>query len=116
MIPVPLYKSRLRQRGFNQAAELAKALASKLGVTYIGDMCKKTINTASQVGLNALARQINLRGAFKVQPMSCKYVIVVDDLITTGSTVNAVATALKHHGVERVDVLCCARAILHSTP
>ena len=113
LIPVPLYKRRLRRRGFNQASELAKKLSSKLKIAYDNNICKKNINTLSQVGLNAADRYANLRNSFVVTPIKYKYVVIVDDLITTGSTANEMAISLKNQGVERVDLICCARAIVN---
>ena len=110
LIPVPLHPTRLRQRGFNQAAELAKYLGHQLKLPYDLVICKKTINTVPQAGLNANQRQRNLQGAFHVTPLPYQHVTLIDDLFTTGSTVHELAKTLKKQGVERVDVWCCARA------
>lgn len=109
LLPVPLHRKRLQQRGFNQAAELVKQLGRQLKIPYDLSHCKKIINTAPQAGLNAAQRQRNLRHAFTVQPLPYQHVTLVDDLLTTGSTVNELAKILKQQGVNRVDVWCCAR-------
>ena len=110
IMPIPLHSKRIQQRGFNQAAELAKLLAKKLTIPYDATICKKITNTSPQVGLNAEERRKNLRHSFSAKPTSYHYVLLIDDLITTGSTANEMAKVLKKQGVERVDVWCCARA------
>ena len=109
LIPVPLHRKRLQQRGFNQAVELVKYLGRHLEIPYDLSLCKKIIETAPQAGLNATQRQRNLRHAFQAPPLSYAHVTLVDDLLTTGSTVNELAKTLKQQGVEQVDVWCCAR-------
>lgn len=110
IMPIPLHTQRIQQRGFNQAAELAKLLAKKLTIPYDATICKKITNTSPQVGLNAEERRKNLRHSFTANASSYNYVLLVDDLITTGSTANEMAKVLKKQGVKRVDVWCCARA------
>lgn len=109
LLPVPMHPSRLRQRGFNQAAELTKQLGHALDLPYDLSRCKKIINTAPQAGLCAAQRRRNLRHAFQVKPLLYQHITLVDDLLTTGSTVNELARVLKQQGVSRVDVWCCAR-------
>lgn len=109
LIPVPMHPKRLRQRGFNQAVELAKHLGHVLGIPYDVAHCIKITNTAPQASLNAKQRRRNLRHAFQVKPLPYQHVTLIDDLITTGSTINELAKALKHHGVSQIDVWCCAR-------
>ena len=109
LIPVPMHPKRLRQRGFNQAAELAKQLSRRLKLPVDLSHCQKTINTAPQAGLTAQARQKNLRHAFQVKSTPYRHVTLIDDLMTTGSTANELARMLKNQGVDRVDLWCCAR-------
>ena len=113
LIPVPMHTTRLRQRGFNQAAELTKQLSRHLQIPYDFSYCKKIINTAAQARLSANERQNNLQRAFQITPSThlkhYPHVTLIDDLMTTGSTVNELARVLKRHGVQRVDVWCCAR-------
>ncbi len=109
LVPVPMHPKRLRQRGFNQAAELTKHLGRRLAVPYELTLCKKIINTTPQAGLNAAERRRNLQRVFQANPGNYRHITLVDDLLTTGSTANELARVLKQHGVERVDLWCCAR-------
>jgi len=111
LIPVPLHNKRLRQRGFNQTALLAKELGRALKLPYNLTYCSKIINTAPQASLNADGRKANLKNSFHVKSNKYKHITLIDDLLTTGSTVNELAKTLKQQGVSRVDVWCCARAI-----
>lgn len=110
LIPVPLHALRLRQRGFNQTAELAKILATELAIPCSLLHCQKIINTPTQAGLSGRQRRNNLKQSFRIRPMPYAHVTLVDDLLTTGSTASELAHCLKQQGVQRVDVLCCARA------
>ena len=112
LIPVPMHPKRLQQRGFNQAAELVKHLSRAFKIPYALSHCKKIINTAPQAELTAAERRKNLRDAFHARPLPYQHVTLVDDLLTTGSTVNELAKTLKQLGVTRVDVWCCARATI----
>ncbi|KTD66108.1 ComF family protein [Legionella spiritensis] len=109
LIPVPLHLKRLRQRGFNQAVELAKLLAGQLNIPCYRTLCRKTINTPAQVGLSSQQRRKNLRHSFTIGPHNFQHVTLVDDLLTTGSTASELARQFKKQGVRRVDVWCCAR-------
>lgn len=113
LMPVPMHLKRLRQRGFNQAAELTKQLSRKLNIPCDLFHCKKTLNTAPQAGLNAQARKKNLHQAFQAKPKHYQHVTLIDDLLTTGSTANELARVLKNQGVTRVDLWCCARVAEH---
>lgn len=111
LIPVPLHASRLRERGYNQAVQLAKPLAKQLGLPLVYDAVKRQHATPPQAELKLASRGKNVRRAFVAKPgFAAKHVAIVDDVMTTGSTVHAVATALKKVGVERVDVVVFARA------
>ncbi len=96
VIPVPLSPQRVRERGYNQSALIAKPLALRLNRQYAPFGLKRIRNTPSQVGLSAQERRINVAGAFTAVPgvISGKQVLLVDDVMTTGSTVEACATAL----------------------
>ena len=109
LIPVPMHPKRLCQRGFNQAAELTKQLGHSLKLPYDLSLCKKITNTAPQASLNADQRRKNLQNAFSAGLLPYQHVTIVDDLLTTGSTVNELAKILKKQGVVQVDVWCCAR-------
>ncbi len=110
IMPIPLHRKRIQARGFNQAAELAKGLSRRINIPYDSTVCRKITNTSPQVGLSAAARRNNLRHTFAANASPYRYVLLVDDLITTGSTANAMALVLKNQGVHRVDIWCCARA------
>lgn len=111
LIPVPMHSSRIKQRGFNHAAVLARLLAKQFKLPFDLTSCKKIINTQPQASLNSQQRQSNLAHSFKVSPLPYSHVILIDDLLTTGSTAKELAKTLKKAGVERVDVCCCARTI-----
>jgi ComF family protein len=114
LIPVPMHRKRLQQRGFNQAAELAKHLGKILQLPYDLHHCTKIINTPPQAQLNAEERKKNLLNAFHVSPLPYEHITLIDDLITTGNTVNELAKTFKQQGVARVDVWCCAKAVTSS--
>lgn len=114
IVPVPLYRSRLWWRRFNQSALLAQGVARLSGVAVDCFVLKRVRRTASQVGLSAEQRKRNVAGAFKVERKDAvqgKTIVVVDDVITTGATAEACARVLKRAGASRVDVLALARAV-----
>ena len=114
ILPVPLYKKRLRQRGFNQSIELVRALTKKTGWPVELNHVLRIRDTSAQTGLDAKARRKNIRGAFAVvESLTHKHVVIVDDVVTTGSTVNELSRVLKKAGVEKVTVLSLARAPLN---
>jgi ComF family protein len=114
IVPVPLHRSRLRSRGYNQALELARPIALALAVPLRTDLLARTRSTSAQSSLPAAARRHNLGGAFDT-PRTCAagrvpaHVTLVDDVMTTGATLHAAAHALLHAGVARVDAWVCAR-------
>lgn len=110
LIPVPLHRGRLRERGFNQAVELARPVSKRLGVPLDLGNCQRLQSTASQSGLSRKARIINVRGAFVVAGEIRGHVAIVDDVMTTGSTAHELTQSLLKAGAERVDVWVCARA------
>lgn len=111
LIPVPMHPERLRRRGFNQAAELAKFIGRVLSIPCKMHICQKILHTSPQAGLNASQRQKNLHNAFHTKPVRYKRVALIDDLLTTGNTANEIAKTLKRQGVEHVSIWCCARTI-----
>lgn len=116
IVPVPLHRTRFFQRRFNQSAELSRALARLSGIPFLPQGVLRIRATRQQVGLGALARQENVRGAFKVPDgmeieLRGRRVLVVDDVYTTGTTVFAVVKALKKAGAGQVDVLTFARVL-----
>ncbi|WAP64199.1 ComF family protein [Pseudomonas fortuita] len=110
LLPVPLAKRRLRERGFNQAGMLGRWLGSQLGVNCDERILARTRETPAQQRLDAKARRHNLRQAFAVtRELEGKHVAIVDDVLTTGATAQAIAQALRRAGARRVDVYCLAR-------
>ena len=108
---MPLHPARLRQRGFNQAREVARALRRELGPDIAPGMLRRIRRTDSQAGLSAPGRRRNLRGAFQCNAKDPpRYVALVDDVVTTASTIRAAAACLRRAGVARVDVWAVARA------
>lgn len=111
LIPIPLHASRLRKRGYDQALELAKPVSRELGIPLVADALLRVRPTAPQSELDAEARQRNLRYAFAVRAGFAlpAHVALVDDVMTTGATLNAAAKTLLRAGVMRVDAWVCAR-------
>ncbi len=111
LIPVPLHPGRLRERGYNQALELARPIGKRLGIPVDLRHCRRTVPTAPQSGLDAKRRRANLRNAFSVaNALKGKDVAIVDDVVTTGHTVAELARTLRKAGVGRIEVWACARA------
>ena len=116
IVPVPLHPMRYLSRRFNQSAELARWLSKRSGVTFDPEILLRTKKTRQQVGLGANERQDNVRGAFAVSDgqkikIAGKSILLVDDVYTTGATVNAAAKVLKKAGAAQVDVLTFARVV-----
>lgn len=111
ILPVPLHPRRQRERGFNQAIEIARPLARRLGCTLDLDTCVRTRATPPQTRLSARQRRRNLRGAFTLTRAPARHIVLLDDVMTTGSTLNELATLLRRGGAERIDVWVCARTV-----
>jgi ComF family protein len=110
ILPVPLHSTRLRERGFNQALELAKPIGRHFNIAVDSKSCKRIKATATQSTLDKKVRAKNMRGAFKiVQRLNCKHLAIVDDVVTTGTTASELAKTIKASGVQRVDVWALAR-------
>lgn len=112
VLPVPLHPSRERERGFNQAALLAARLGRAVGLAVDVTALKRRRATAAQADLPARERQANVRGAFTVrrpERVAGRHVLLVDDVLTTGSTAGSCATALLQAGAAVVGVLTVAR-------
>jgi ComF family protein len=111
LIVVPLHDARLRERGYNQALELAQPLSRALRLNLC-DVLMRTRQTTAQTGLDAVQRRRNLRGAFAVREGVAlpPHVALFDDVMTTGSTLRECARVLRRAGVARVDVWALARA------
>jgi len=112
LVPVPLHWRRHLWRGFNQSRMLADDLSCLLGAIPVAPLLKRLRPTPAQSGLPAASRGANVRGAFRAHLPGCRlrHVALVDDVMTTGTTLDACARALKQAGVEWVDVWVVARA------
>jgi len=116
LLPVPLHPLRHVARRYNQSLELARVIATATGATIDPSLVARTRRTRQQVGLSADARQRNVAGAFAAHPEVVarahgRRVVIVDDVITTGSTVKAITKVLRRAGVEHVDVISFARVV-----
>ena len=122
VIPVPLHIDRLRQRGFNQANEIAKPICKALGLTLASNLCERRFDNPPQQQAGLAARHKNLCGAFIVngalivngafivnKDIKGKHIAIVDDVVTTGATANAVAKSLLDAGAARCDIWCFSR-------
>ncbi|MDO7896467.1 ComF family protein [Pseudomonas citrulli] len=112
LLPVPLAARRLRQRGFNQAALLARWLGQPLGLACEERLVQRIHDTPAQQALDAPARRRNLHQAFALAPgatLRNRHLALVDDVLTTGATAQALARLLLDAGAARVDVYCLAR-------
>ena len=111
LLPVPLHPGRLRERGYNQALELARPLSRLLAIPIAPRLCRRERATIAQTSLQGAERRRNLRGAFVAEAMEMpRHVAIVDDVVTTGATVEELARTLRRAGVEEVEVWACARA------
>mgnify|MGYP000999516454 CR=1 FL=1 len=114
VLPVPLHISKLRDRGFNQSLLLARQLANKWMIPLDFSLLKRQKSTLSQTGLNKKEREENIRGAFAVsekKKATGKKIILVDDVYTTGATLNECAKTLRKAGAGEVAVLTLARVV-----
>ncbi len=114
LLPVPLSDRRLRHRGYDQAWELVRTLGKALHVRTSARTLQRVVDTAPQSSLDRTARAVNLRGAFRVDPVrrgdiAGKRVALVDDVMTTGASFRAATQALVDAGARSVDVWCVAR-------
>lgn len=113
-IPVPLHPARLRQRGFNQAVLWGEMLKKKYNVPLKRMALKRTVGTLPQVTLQGKTRRENVKNAFKVSDSTLvndKAILLLDDVYTTGATMNECARVLKESGASRVDGFVIARAV-----
>ena len=111
LVPVPLHQIRLRERGFNQATELARRVGRELGIRSDHRLCTRNRDTRPQSLLSPNARRLNLRNAFSVRHKQVAgHIAIIDDVMTTGHTSNELARVLKQAGAEQVEVWVIARA------
>ncbi|MFC5301494.1 ComF family protein [Azospira restricta] len=113
VVPMPLHPQRLAERGFNQALEIARPLARLSGVAFAADACVRQRATVPQEGLSLRQRRRNLRRAFACgTDFGGRHLLLVDDVATTGASVDECARTLKLHGAGRVSVAVVARTLL----
>ena len=112
IIPMPLHPARLRERGFNQALEIAQQLSNNNKIELLPNTCTRVRNTPSQTGLPWKDRQKNIRDAFSCKmDFSSKHIAIVDDVMTTGATLNELAKTLRNCGATKVSGWVIARAL-----
>lgn len=118
LVPVPLHAARFRERGFNQAAAIARYAGRILEIPVARNAVRRLRDTPSQTTLNLRERQENLRGAFGISNsrqqqrlVEAAHVAIVDDVVTTGSTTNPLLAVLLAAGLSRVEVWAVARAL-----
>jgi len=116
LVPVPLHRWRQFERRYNQSTELARALSRRTGLAVDTGLVSRSRRTRQQVGLSVDARQRNVAGAFAAHPdvlrrLKGRGVVLVDDVITTGSTVKAITRELRRAGVIKIDVISFARVV-----
>lgn len=112
LVPVPLSRRRLWKRRYNQSAELARQLSQQTSIPSLLHMLRRVRATPSQGGLTQAERRKNVKGAFAVADpaqIAGKTIVLIDDVMTSGATVNEAAKTLKDAGAARVDVLAIAR-------
>lgn len=109
IIPMPLHPKRLRERGYNQAYEICRAL--KTTIPKSPKVCARKRYTQPQSELSLIKRRANVSRAFSIiQPIKVRHLAIVDDIVTTANTIEALSQILKQVGVERIDIWSCARA------
>lgn len=110
ILPVPLHRKRLKERGFNQSLELARPIAKKLNIPLEPFLYQRVRNTLQQSHIPMNQRRHNVDQAFIKSSSKCyQHVAIIDDVVTTGFTVDALSKTLKKNGVKEVTVWCCAR-------
>lgn len=113
IVPMPLHPARLTERGFNQAMEICRPLAHATNLPIDSSCCQRIRPTSPQEGLSLLARRRNLKNAFACNTdLGGRHILLVDDVVTTGASVNECARTLRLHGAAEITVLTVARTLL----
>lgn len=111
LLPVPLHKKRLIKRGFNQSLEISRSVAKEMKLPLLLDTVKRKKDTLMQTDLNASERRRNVKDCFEMKKVpEHQHIVIIDDVVTTGSTTNELARLLKNAGVKKVGVWSIARA------
>ena len=111
IIPVPLHRKRLWQRGFNQSLEIARPISRAIEVPIAQARCFRTLDTRPQFELQANERHRNIKNAFEVRGrITERRIVIFDDVVTTGATVNEIARVLRKKGAEFIEIWTIARA------
>jgi ComF family protein len=114
LIPIPLHARRIRQRGYNQSAELSRSLSNILGIAHQPDLLSRVRNTKPQSMLSFQQRRSNMRQAFQCRAHAVPaHIAIIDDVMTSGHTCSEAAKVLKAQGAEIIEVWTIARAISH---
>lgn len=112
LVPVPLHRRRRRTRGFNQAELIAQSLSASTQIPVDPGLCRRIVDSPPQSGLTARERRSNLIRAFEASPrLRGRRIAIVDDVMTTGSTVSAVAREVARAGASNIEVVCIARTV-----
>ena len=114
LIPMPLHPARLKKRGFNQAHEIAKGISGKLAIPLESSLCCRILDTKPQAGLRFKERAGNLRGAFSCdRDLGGMRIALIDDVMTTGASLNELAKAVRSRGAAQVSAWVVARTVPH---
>jgi ComF family protein len=112
IIPMPLHPIRLRERGFNQAMEISRYISKQMGIVLLPDSCSRIKHTPPQTGLPWKDRQKNIRKAFSCKiDLSGKHIALVDDVMTTGATLNELSKVLRKQGAAEISNWVIARTL-----
>ena len=112
LVPMPLHRNRLRERGFNQSMEIARIISRKLDIPILDAGCERILDTLPQASLNLKQRADNIRGAFACSKnLEGLKVVIVDDVMTSGATINELSKTLRAQGAKEVSAWIVARAL-----
>lgn len=112
IVPVPLHPEKIKTRGFNQAIEISRYVSKQTGIPVLSNICIRVKNTPSQTELPWKERQQNVRDAFKCESdLTNKHIAILDDVMTSGATANALAKEIIKRGAAKVSVWVVARSL-----